>query len=90
MQSEEFELGLKELNRRRTKHRMCVMCAEAVWWRCHRRMIADAELIRGIPVRHILTQRKAVPHALTPFARIRGKKTRHPVITYPADVGSAH
>ncbi len=89
MQSNGFESGLKELNRRRAKHRVCVMCAEAVWWRCHRRMIADAEIIRGIPVRHIMTQRAAVPHALTPFGRIRKKKTRHPFITYPPNAESA-
>lgn len=46
MQTKEFEEGLEELNRRRKKRRVCVMCSEALWWRCHRRMIADAEVTR--------------------------------------------
>jgi uncharacterized protein (DUF488 family) len=84
MQTVDFENGLKDLNRRRRRHRVCVMCSEAVWWRCHRRMIADAEIIRGIPVRHIMTEQLATPHELTPFARVCRKQTRKPVITYPS------
>ncbi|MGC9261484.1 MAG: DUF488 family protein [Phycisphaerae bacterium] len=83
MQTKDFEKGLKDLNRRRRKHRICVMCSEAVWWRCHRRMIADAEIARGIPVRHIMTEKSAVPHQLTVFARLDRKYTHSPVITYP-------
>ena len=84
MQTEAFEQGLKELNRRRRLHRVCVMCSEALWWRCHRRLIADAEVIRGIPVRHIMTHRSAGAHTLTAFARVRATHTRKPAITYPA------
>lgn len=84
MHTPEFEAGLKELNHRRRKHRVCIMCSEAVWWRCHRRMIADAEVARGIPVRHIMSKTSARPHELTAFARVLRNKTRHPVITYPA------
>jgi uncharacterized protein (DUF488 family) len=45
------------------------MCAEAVWWRCHRRLVADALVARGIEVRHILSATVAPAHELPPFAR---------------------
>lgn len=83
MQTEQFEEGLKELNRRRRKHRVCVMCSEAVWWRCHRRMIADAEEARGIPVKHIMNQTVAKRHEITKFAVVRKGNGRSPLITYP-------
>ena len=55
-----------------------VMCAEAVWWRCHRQLIADALLARGVPVRHILATGEAKPHRLSEFAKVdRGR------VTYP-------
>ncbi len=83
MQTKEFEQGLRELNQRRKKRRVCVMCSEAVWWRCHRRMIADAEVARGVPVKHIMSEKMAKPHAVTEFAVIEKKRGRTPVITYP-------
>jgi len=83
MQTREFEQGLSDLNQRRKKRRVCVMCSEAVWWRCHRRMIADAEVVRGVPVKHIMNEKVAKPHALTEFAVLEKKKGRTPVITYP-------
>ena len=80
-----FEMGLKELNDRRKKRRVCVMCSEAVWWRCHRRMIADAEVIRGIPVQHVMSETTATRHELTQFAVVKKQRGRVPVITYPAN-----
>lgn len=47
-----------------------IMCAEAVWWRCHRQLVADALVARGIPVRHITSAASAPLHELTPFARV--------------------
>jgi len=47
-----------------------VMCAEAVWWRCHRMLLADALVARGVDVQHILGNAKTQPHRLTPFARV--------------------
>jgi uncharacterized protein (DUF488 family) len=47
-----------------------VMCAEAVWWQCHRQLIADALVARGIDVRHITSPKAAAAHALTSFARV--------------------
>jgi uncharacterized protein (DUF488 family) len=62
-----------------------LMCAEAVPWRCHRSLVADALLVRHVPVNHILSRSHAKPHALTPFARVKGKQ-----ITYPMDVPETH
>ena len=55
-----------------------IMCAEAVPWRCHRSLIADALLVRGVDVRHITGAGAPAPHRLTPFARVEGGR-----ITYP-------
>lgn len=49
--------------------RTAVMCAEAVWWQCHRRLLADALLVRGVPVLHILPGGSPKPHELSEFAR---------------------
>jgi uncharacterized protein (DUF488 family) len=78
-------MGLQELNDRRKKRRVCVMCSEAVWWRCHRRMIADAEVIRGIPVKHVMSETTATRHLLTEFAVVKKQRGRVPVITYPGN-----
>jgi hypothetical protein len=55
------------------------MCAEAVWWRCHRRIVTDYVLARGIPVVHLMSPTKSDPASLTPFAVV-GARGR---ITYP-------
>jgi len=60
-----------------------VMCSEAVWWRCHRRMIADAETARGIPVKHIMSATVAKAHEMTEFAVVRKGRGKAPVVTYP-------
>ena len=83
MQTAEFEEGLRELNGLRKRARTCVMCSEAVWWRCHRRMIADAEVARGIPVKHIMSATVAKGHEMTGFAVVKKRRGRAPVITYP-------
>jgi uncharacterized protein (DUF488 family) len=59
--------------------RVAIMCAEAVPWRCHRSLIADALTARGIAVEHLLSDTEARPHALPPFARVAGTR-----VTYPA------
>ena len=55
-----------------------VMCAEAVWWQCHRQLIADALVARGIGVRHITTVKTAAAHTLTSFARVDGQRVSYP------------
>lgn len=57
---------------------LALMCAEAVPWRCHRSLIADALLARGIDVREIVSPASARPHTLTPFAKVSGT-----TVTYP-------
>ncbi len=65
-----FRAGLDALVAWAGERRAAIMCAEAVWWRCHRRIIADHLLARGIPVAHIMGPGKIVPATLTPGARL--------------------
>jgi uncharacterized protein (DUF488 family) len=81
MQTGEFTRNLAALCELDTGQRTAVMCAEAVPWRCHRSLIADALTVRGISVIHILSVSKAEPHQLTSFARVEGAN-----ITYPGPV----
>ena len=50
----------------------------AVWWSCHRQLIADALVVRGIEVGHIMSASPATPHALTAFAKVNGTEVRYP------------
>ena len=62
-----------------TKHeRVAIMCAEAVPWRCHRSLVADALSLRGVPVTHIMSEGHRVPHKMTPFARVEGNRLTYP------------
>ncbi len=58
--------------------RTAVMCAEAVWWRCHRQLIADALVARGVTVQHIQTATSAPAHKLTEFAQVAGDRVSYP------------
>lgn len=78
MQTPEFEEGLERLMKLSRQKRSALMCAEAVPWRCHRSLIADALLARGIPVEHIMGGKRRQAHSLTAFAQVQGKR-----ITYP-------
>jgi uncharacterized protein (DUF488 family) len=64
-----FRSGLDQLKTRAARERCAIMCAEAVWWRCHRRIIADYLLSEGIEVAHIMGAGRIDPAALTPGAR---------------------
>jgi uncharacterized protein (DUF488 family) len=79
MQTDDFEESLDALMDRARKDRVALMCAEAVPWRCHRSLIADALAVRGIRVEHILSGVRTQTHVLIPWARVRGTR-----ITYPA------
>lgn len=79
MQTAEFEQGIDELLQLAKKQQIVLMCAEAVPWRCHRSLIADALLVRGIRVEDIMSATRRQVHTLTPFARVRGS-----AITYPS------
>ncbi len=78
MQTENFEENLKTLINLAEQERIALMCAEAVPWRCHRSLIADALIIRGIKVEHIMSLSRIQPHKLTPFALVKDLR-----ITYP-------
>jgi uncharacterized protein (DUF488 family) len=80
MQTPEFEAGLQKLLRMAGEEPVAIMCAESVPWRCHRSLIADALAARGLPVAHIIGEKPAGPHKITPFAKIEGT-----VVTYPAE-----
>lgn len=86
MQTPEFAQSLDELIRLAHHDRIALMCAEAVPWRCHRSLIADALLVRGIPTEDILSATRRQVHKLTPFAEVRGI-----TLTYPpaADAATA-
>ncbi|HJT80914.1 MAG TPA: DUF488 domain-containing protein [Chthoniobacterales bacterium] len=83
MQTAEFQDQIEKLIQLADAHRIALMCAEAVPWRCHRSLIGDALTVRGIRTEDImsLTQRRL--HTLTPFAQARGK-----TITYPGENSS--
>jgi uncharacterized protein (DUF488 family) len=78
MQTPEFEAGLDALIRMSREKRTAIMCAEAVPWRCHRSLVADALEVRDIPVVEILSAKSARVHKLTPFARVEGTRLTYP------------
>ena len=80
MQTEEFQDALEGLIHLSRRKRVAIMCAEAVPWRCHRSLVADALWVRGIPVVEILSESGYRMHTLTPFAHVEGVR-----ITYPPD-----
>lgn len=71
MLTPEFSAAVDELLIFGDESRAAVMCAEAVWWRCHRMLLSDALVVRGLDVHHILNEGKTEPHRLTPFATIQ-------------------
>jgi uncharacterized protein (DUF488 family) len=78
MQTKEFAENLLRLVALTQENCLAIMCAEAVPWRCHRNLLADALVARRIIVKHILTETSSTKHELTPFAQVEGTK-----ITYP-------
>jgi uncharacterized protein (DUF488 family) len=91
-QTEEFRTGLASLLTLARDDRCVVMCAEAVWWRCHRRIIADYLLAGGTPVTHVMGPGRIVPATLTPGAILMADGTlRYPVTVPPTlpDVGAS-
>ncbi len=67
-ETREFRAALEALAELSGEHSVVIMCAEAVWWRCHRRIVADYLIARGVEVRHILAPGKIEPAKLTPGA----------------------
>ena len=83
MQTAEFEVALKELIRLARSRRTAIMCAEAVPWRCHRSLIADALLVRGLKVEEITSETATRPHTLTPWACVVGEHITYPTVPVP-------
>lgn len=83
MQTEEFRDALARAVDLAKERPTVLMCAEAVPWRCHRSLVADALTVRKIRVLEIISAAEPKEHALTPFARVVGTH-----VTYPADQGS--
>ena len=79
METLAFAAAIEELLAFARNRAIAVMCAEAKWWQCHRQLVADALVARGLEVRHIMSVRQAPAHELTAFARVRDGQ-----VTYPA------
>ena len=84
MQTQPFADAMQELIALARERTTAIMCAEAVPWRCHRSLIADALLVRGIEAKEIASATRTQPHKLTPWAHVSGK-----TITYPGSEGTA-
>lgn len=86
MQTPDFYAGLKALNQiiKKKKGRVAIMCAEAVPWRCHRSLIADAEIVRHFTVLEVMSKTSVREHTLTDFAVVNRKK-RPIQIYYPKE-----
>jgi uncharacterized protein (DUF488 family) len=83
MATPEFGAGLARLEELARERRAAIMCAEAPWWRCHRRLVSDALVVRGWEVRHLMPGRPPSPHELTPFALVGPGRA----LTYPPAQG---
>jgi hypothetical protein len=79
MQTSDFEVGLHRLLKLAWQKRSAIMCAEAVPWRCHRSLIADALTIRGVQVNDIMSMKRSRVHSLIPFARVQCHRITYPV-----------
>jgi uncharacterized protein (DUF488 family) len=79
MQTSTFKENLDRCIHFARRERVALMCAEALPWQCHRSLIADALLVRGIEVSEITSRVRTRPHVLTPWARVTGTQ-----VTYPA------
>ena len=79
MQTSEFDSGLQRLIKLARQKRSALMCAEAVPWRCHRSLIADALTVLGIRVEDIMSKTRSQLHSLTSFARVRSGRITYPI-----------
>ena len=88
MQSADFAQGLDALHALTAAGPVALMCAEAVPWRCHRSLIADALLFRGVAAREIQSRTRAEAHTLTPFAQVDGERITYPEIRSSDGIGA--
>ena len=78
MQTSGFKTALEALIGLAGKEQVAAMCAEALPWRCHRSLIADALIARGVAAEDLASPTRRTPHKLTPFAQIRGQEVTYP------------
>lgn len=78
METQPFRTAVDSLLHFASRANTTVMCAESVWWQCHRRLLADALVVRGVDVRHILSAAAPKPHELSEFARIEAGSVTYP------------
>lgn len=83
--TESFQVGLERLATLGRQQRCAMMCSEAVWWRCHRRIVADHLLVRGEDVFHLMGKDNIEPATLTKGARVLDSG----MLTYPAEAGES-
>jgi uncharacterized protein (DUF488 family) len=76
--SEAFDVGLTHLMELAERRRTAIMCSEAVWWRCHRRIIADHLLARGYEVVHLMSPSQHAPAIITRGAVVEGERVTYP------------
>ena len=80
METDDFQAGLQDLLTFGHNAPTAVMCAEALWWKCHRRLIADALVALQHPVRHILNAGTPSPHEMSDFATVRAGRVIYPAL----------
>jgi len=83
METDEFETNLDALLGEARQQPLACMCAEAVPWKCHRSLLSDALVARGIDVRHITSASAPESHRLSAFARVDGRRVTYPATTQP-------
>jgi uncharacterized protein (DUF488 family) len=85
MSTPDFGEALDHLIEAARNARPAIMCAEAVPWRCHRSLIADALAVRGVPVEHLMSAAASHPHTITTFARVKDGRIVYPKETLDFD-----
>jgi uncharacterized protein (DUF488 family) len=83
MRSAAFAAALEELEAAASEMPTAIMCSEALPQKCHRRLIADALVVRGWRVKHILSPTRIEEHPLTPFARVKGLEITYSAVSPP-------
>jgi uncharacterized protein (DUF488 family) len=81
MQTKEFTEQLLHLMALARKNRVAIMCAEALPWRCHRSLIADALVVRNVHVEHIISKDSVIKHGLTEWAHVEGTRITYPLFS---------
>ncbi len=85
MRTDEFESAMGRLVGEARRAPTAIMCSESVWWRCHRRLIADhAVLVDGLPVRHLMPDGRSLEHSPTSGVRVDGRQLVYDVVPEPA------